>query len=159
MRPVAAWNLDDVGFDLLQQPQRFEFGNDLVACDEPVQPAVALRHFVVQRRVVGKHVVHRQPVTLPDVVVVEVMGRRDFHAAGAEGRIDIVVGDDRDPPPDDRQDNLLADKVPVAFVVRMHGHSAVAQHRLGSSGCHDEMAVTGSQRVAEVPQVAVFIGG
>ena len=35
---------------------------------------------------------------LADRVVVEVMGRRDLDAAGAESRIDVFIGNDRDLP-------------------------------------------------------------
>ena len=51
---------------------------------------------VVQRRRRREDVDLRQAVALADLEVVEVVRRRDLHAAGAELRIDELVGDDRD---------------------------------------------------------------
>ena len=50
-------------------------------------------------------------MALADFVVIEVVRGRDFDAAGAELGIDIVVGNDRYAPADDRQIDFLADEV------------------------------------------------
>ena len=39
---------------------------------------------------------HRQVVAAADLEVVRVVRRRHLHRAGAEGRVDVLVGDDRD---------------------------------------------------------------
>ena len=71
-----------------------------------------------------------QTVRAADVEVGEVVGRRDLEGAGAEGRVDALVGHDRELAPQQRQDGRLADDVLVPLVVGVHGHGRVAQHRL-----------------------------
>jgi hypothetical protein len=57
----------------------------------------------------GEDVDHRQAVALAHFVVVEVVRRGDLHAAGAEGHVDVFVGDDRDQRPTSGSD-VLADQ-------------------------------------------------
>ena len=102
------------------------------------RPRYAAGHCVVERRVGREDVDQRQRVALADLVVVEVVRRRDLDAAGAERRVDVVVGDDRDLAVGERQPDLLADQVPVALVVRMHGDGGVAEHRLRARRGDDE---------------------
>ena len=52
----------------------------------------------------------RQVVALADLEVVRVVRRGDLHRAGAELRVDVLVGDDRDAPAGQRQ---LAPSVPI----------------------------------------------
>jgi len=49
-------------------------------------------------RIRREDVDHRQRMPLADLVVVEVVRRRDLDHAGAELAVDIVVGDHRDQP-------------------------------------------------------------
>ncbi len=95
----------------------------------------------------------------PDLVVVEVMRRRDLHAAGAECGVDIVIGDDRDAPTGQRQVDQLADEMPVAFVVGVYGDGGVAEHGLGARGGDDQRTGAVGQRIAHMPEVALFFLG
>ncbi len=157
VRAIAARNLDRVILDLVQQPQRLEFGDDLVACDEAVESAVGLGYLVVERRVVGQDVVHRQVMALADFVVIEIVRRRYLDAAGAELGLDVVVGNNRDLSADDGEFDFLAHEVTVALVVGVHGDGAVAQHGFGAGRRDDKMAVAVSQRIAEMPEFAGFV--
>jgi len=92
-------------------------------------------------------------VALADFVVVEIVRRRDLDAAAAEGRVDVVVGNDRDRPVDERQADLTTDEVAVALVVRVHGDRGVTEHRLGSRRGDNEVSGAVGERVAQVPEV------
>ncbi len=81
----------------------------------------------------------------------------DLHHAGAEFRIDVGIGDDRNRALRKRQTQGLADQVPVALVVRMHRNCRVAEHRFGSRGCDHDVPGAVLQRIAKVPQRAVFL--
>ena len=59
---------------------------------------------------------------------------RDLQRAGAELGLDVLVGDDLQLAPDERQDRLLADQPPVALVVGMDRDRGVGEHRLGPHG-------------------------
>ncbi len=106
----------------------------------------------------------RQVMPLANLEVVEVVRRRDLHRARALLGIGVLVADDRDLAPHQRQDHVLADQVLVALVLRVHGHRRVAQHRLGPrGGDHDEgrriVRVEGLalERIAQVPEMPLAL--
>ena len=97
-----------------------------------------------------------QVVPLADLEVVRVVRRGHLDRAGAERRVDVLVGDDRDPPAGQRQLDLGADQVLVALVVGVHRHRGVAEHRLGpGGGDHDRVVAVA---VADRDQLAVVVG-
>ncbi len=77
-------------------------------------------------------------MALADREVVRVVRRGHLDGAGAELRVDVRVGDDRDGPVGQRQLDPLADEVRVPLVVRVDGHGGVTEHRLGAGGGDDE---------------------
>ncbi len=83
-----------------------------------------------------------QLVTLADLEVVRVVRGGHLDGAGAEGRIHMGIGDDRDATPGQRKFDIRADEVPVALVVRMNGDGGVAEHGLGPGGGDDDRVVT-----------------
>ena len=98
----------------------------------------------------------RQVVPLADLEVVRVVRRGHLHRAGAERRVDVLVGDDRDAPAGERQLDLGADQVLVALVVGVHGDGGVAEHRLGpGGGDHDRVVAVA---VPDRDQLAVVVG-
>ena len=68
-----------------------------------------------------------QAVVAADLVVERVVTRRHLERAGAELALDPLVGDHRHAAPDHGDDHLAADEVPVAIVVRVHGHGDVGR--------------------------------
>ena len=93
---------------------------------------------------------------LADLEIVEVVRRRDLHRARALLGVGIFVGDDRDAAADQRQNDILADQMPVALVVGMHRHRRVAEHGLGpGGGDDDELAGPALDRVTQVPEMAL----
>ena len=94
------------------------------------------------------------PVALPDRIVIEIVRRRDLHAAGAKRGIGVLVGDDRNASTGQRQFDEFAEEVSVAFVVRIDGQCAVTEHGLGAGSRYHQMALAVGQRVAHVPHVA-----
>ncbi len=69
-----------------------------------------------------------------DLVIVEIVRAGDLDSAGAEIRIGIFVGDDRNVAIGERQEHALADDGRIARIARMHGHRAIAQHGFGPRG-------------------------
>ena len=146
-----------VGLD--QRPERLEVRQHALAGLVAVEPRVGAALGRDGR--VGVHDVDLGAVVpLADVEVVGVVGRRHLHRAGAEGRIDEVVGDDRDLAPHERQHDGRAHERRVALVVRVHGHAGVAEHRLRTGGGNDHVVDAADrllERVAQVPQVTVDV--
>jgi hypothetical protein len=79
-----------------------------------------------------------QPVALADLEVVGVVRGRHLDRARAEARVDVFVGDDRDPPVGQRQRDRAADQVAVAVVVRVDRHRGVPEHRLRAGRRDDD---------------------
>ena len=52
-----------------------------------------------------------EPVRAADLEVVGVVAGGDLQRPGAELGVDVLVGDDRQPPADQRQDRVPADEV------------------------------------------------
>ncbi len=96
-----------------------------------------------------------QVVAAADLEVVRVVRRGDLHRAGAELRVDMLVGDHRDAAAGQRQLDLGADQVGVALVVGVHRDGGVAEHRLRPGGGDHEGVV--AVAVADGDQLAVVV--
>lgn len=97
----------------------------------------------------------RQTVALADLEVVGVVRRGHLDGAGAELRVDVLVGDDRDPASGERQFDLRADEVRVALVVGVDGDGRVTEHRLGAGRRDDDGGV--AVAVADGDELAVVV--
>ena len=98
----------------------------------------------LERAVRGDHAVlvedgqAGQVVPAPDLKVVRVMGGSHLDRAGAEGGVNVVVGDDRDAPAGQRELDRLPDQGGVPLVVGVDRDRGVAEHGLGAGrGDHD----------------------
>ncbi len=161
---IAARHHQFVGFDLVDESGRGQIVDDALSCNGAVESAIAAWHVFVEVRIDREDVDHRQVVALTDLVVVEVVRRRDLHAAAAECRIDVRVGDDRDLAIRQRQKDEPANEILIPRVVRVHRNGGVAEHRFGPRRRDDDVvaAVRGAgavaQRITEVPEAALLFG-
>ena len=69
-------------------------------------------------------------MTLAELIIVRIVGRRYLHRTGAEFGVDVFVGDDGNFAVRQRQKYRLADKVFVSLVLRIHCDRSVAEHCL-----------------------------
>ena len=153
---VAVGHAVPVLLDPLDQALGFQIVHDPPARLEPVEAAVSLGRIVVDPGVGVEDVDHLQPVALADLEIVEIVGRGDLDRAAALLRVGIVVGHDRQAPPDQGQDRVPADQVAVALVLRMDGDGGVAQHGLRPGRRHDDIpALFALDRIAQMPEMAV----
>ena len=156
-----------VRLDRLDEVQPLELRHDALARLEPIEPIEPARERGVGDALHGvkrqlrqhhlgvgvEHRRHRQPVPLPHLEVIEVMRRRDLHRARALLRVGIRVRHHGDAPPDQRQDDMLADKVAEPLVLRVYGHRGVTEQRLGARRRHHEVTPRlALHRIAQVPQ-------
>ena len=158
-RPLAV--TDRVGIWLLadELAVRLELGDDPLARLGRGQPDV-VAGFLVHGAVETHHRDRRQVVPLPDLEVGRIVRRRDLDGTRAKGWIDGVVGHDDAAPIDVRDQNIFADELRVAFVVRVYRDANVAQNRLRSGGCNaDPLAGRSTalvdDRVAHVGQLTL----
>ena len=142
--------------------------------DEPRVIVVALKPFEEVDIALERHLALRIEdidrsralglMPLADLEIVEVVRWRDLDRAGALLRIGILVGDDRDQAPDQRQPKTLAEQMLIARVVRMHRDRRVAQHRLRPRGGDRHpfaglLALRVHHRVFEVIKMPVGVFG
>ena len=106
--------------------------------------------------VFGQDILHRQVVAQADFEVVRVVGWRDLDDTRAKFAFNIGVCDDRDGPSGQRQDDVLADQVLVAFVFGMDGDSRVAEQRFRARRGQDEVAFPFHQRITQMVKMAVL---
>ncbi len=118
-----------------QQSLLLEIGHDVLAAREAILSRVRAG-LLVHRRLVGHHVGRLQAMSQADLVIGGIVGRRDFDRAGTEGRVHRLVGDDGDAPADGGQHHRLADQMPPALILRVHGDGGIAQDRLRAGGRH-----------------------
>ena len=159
--------------DLFKQAGGFEVGNDLFARVIAIHADVfggqqlAFVFLVITNGgVYGEYIYQAAmdhftqfilvAVALPDLVVVEVMCRRDFYTTGAKLGVNVLVGNDRDSPAGQWQIKILTQQVAIAFVAWMYGNSAVTEQGF-RSGCGDNnVAGAVAARITHVPHVAAF---
>ena len=129
----------------------FEVFDDLFARGKAIQSLVFAGVFVHCTVVV--HDAHDgQVVAQADLEVVGVVRGRDLHRARAEFQIDVVVGDDRDLAPDERENERLADHMLVPLVLGVDGDGRIAEHRFGAGRRDDDELVAVLDGVFEVPE-------
>ena len=110
VRAAAARHDHPVRLFADEQTLRREIGEHRLARRVAIEAAILLRRVVVDRRVEIEDRDRREAVALADLPVVEVVRRRDLHAAGAEGLVDVGVGDDGDRAAGERQRDLFSDQ-------------------------------------------------
>ena len=99
-----------------------------------------------------------QIVTAADLKIVGIMRGSHLHATCTEFFIHVIISDHRDFTSGDRQDQFLTDQIAIAFIFRVHSHCHVAQHRFRTCGGHSHMTGAIGIGIADVPQLAAFIG-
>ena len=159
---IPARHHQPVRLDRFQQSLGLEVGDDARARIEAVETLIRGRCRFVDAGIDGEDVDQRQVVPAADGMVVEVVRGGDLDAAGAECGVDVVVGDDRDQSAGQRQQDLSADQVPVAFVLRMHRDGRVAKQGFRAGGGDDQYlrrrpALAVGDGITDVPERTRFL--
>ena len=81
----------------------------------------------------------------------------DLEAACAELNVDVVVLDDGDLPPHERDNDAPSAEVLVLRVVRIDAHGRVTHDRFGSGGSHDGVSVFADDAIAQVVEFALLL--
>src|SRR5262249_31655580 len=118
---------------------------------EPVEALIGLWSSVSYPGVECENADGRQPVTRGDLIIVEIMRGSDFDAPSAELRVDILVCDDGDGAPGQRQNDALTDQCAIALIARIDCYRDVAEHRLGARGCNSNATGVLGQRITDLP--------
>ena len=107
--------------------------------------------------IVVKDVDGGEVVFLAQHVVVYVVRGGDLEAACAELNVDIIVLDDGDLPPHERDNDAPSAEVLVLRVVRIDAHGRVAHNRFGSGGSHNGVSVFADDAIAQVVEFALLL--
>ncbi|MBA7599405.1 hypothetical protein ES703_06438 [subsurface metagenome] len=142
-----------MGFHLHQKPLFLQISQNRLAAGEAVKPMV--RACLLVHRPIGVQDIHQgQSLTLADLEVHRVMGWGYLHRPGAERGVYSIIGDDGDPPANDRQDSFSAQKVPVAIILWVYRHGGVAEDGLRASGGHCNKAILIGEGVADIVEMS-----
>ena len=138
--PVAASDVVGIGFNFVEESLFLQICHDEFPCLESVETTVSFRDIVVQPGRYIKDVDLRKIVTLADPVVVRVMGGRHLHHARAKGRINKLVGNNRDFSSCEGKGDHLADQMRIPFILRIDGNCGITQHGFRPGrGNHDNI--------------------
>src|SRR5262249_12058884 len=150
------------------QSRLFEFSNDELPRFETILATIPCNPIAgfaprqecscVDARISIKDTDLVQAASFSDFEIIEIVPRRNLQRSSTKSPIHIRIGNDWNNSSGDRQTNILADPIPIAFVFRMNRDRGVAEHRLRASGRDDEV-LSGiiSQRVADVPEFSVCV--
>ena len=111
-------------------------------------------------RVLIENVDLRQVVGLTHGVIVGVVSRGDLDETGAKVGVDMPILKDGDLAVDDGELNGLTHEGGLLGILRRDCNARVAEHGLGARGGNDDVVLAVdrlSQRVAQVPQVALLV--
>ncbi len=154
---IAARNHEPVFLDPLDEAGALQLRDDDGARIEAVKAAEAMRHVVIEGRARREDVELGKSVPKANLIVVEIVRRCDFDAAGTEFRIDVGIGNDADRAPGKRQQECLADEVSVAQVVGIYRNGGISQHRLRPRRGNRDVPGAILERVAQMPQMPLFL--
>ena len=121
------------------ETESFEFGDDLLAGLEPIEPAERLGRVLTHRCLVRHYVEHGQATSPTHLKVVHVVRGRDLHQPCAERWIHQLIRNDRNGPTGQGQFDLRPNQTGVTFVLGAHRHTGVAEHGLWPSRRHGEV--------------------
>ncbi len=108
MTALAVSHCMNIWLCFYQQACFLQVGQHLLAGFVAVQPRItpgSLRHCAV----LGNHNRRRQVMTLADGKIIGIMGRRNFHSAAAEFRVNVIIGNNGNLPVHQGQYNGFAD--------------------------------------------------
>ncbi len=89
-------------------------------------------------------------------VVIRIVGRGHFDCAGAEFRLDKIVGHYRNLAIHQRQHQHLPDQLAISFVFGVYRHGRVAQHRLRPRRRHSNRAVAVFEWITKIIKLALL---
>ena len=142
--------------DADQKALSFEIFDSSLAGFVAIHAAIFFGYVVIHLGGLGEHRDGFEVVALTHRKVIEVMRRRDLHAARAELTVNVFVSDHRNGAVAKRQHDFFTDQIFVAFVFRMHGNGLVTEKRFRTGRC-DHYAFTAiCGRIADFPEVTVF---
>lgn len=98
-----------------------------------------------------------QIMTFADLEIVEIVGRGDLHGTGTEGRISVLVSDNRDSTIGERENDFSANEIFVTVIVGIYSDSDVTKESLRASSGDDELGVAVDDFVSDVPEVTLFV--
>mmetsp|Transcript_3095 Transcript_3095/g.9184 ORF Transcript_3095/g.9184 Transcript_3095/m.9184 type:complete len:352 (+) Transcript_3095:1410-2465(+) len=139
------------------QTARHQILPELFPRHEPVQTLV-LSGVPIQRPVVVHDVDELQVVPLPELVIVNIVPRRDLQCTGSKLHIHVRVGNDRNRPPARHGHHRPPpEQVPESRILRVHRQRRIAKNRLRPCRGNRNRLVRPLDRVLEVVQRALLL--
>ena len=129
-----------VVLDFDQYAVSLKIFNDLVSTFKTICPLIRARVLIHSTRFIN-HLDLFQTMIQSNFKIIEIVSRSDLQTARPELDIHIRIGNNRNLPIDNRKDDLLPNHRPIAFILRIHGHSRISEHGLRPGGRHDNETI------------------
>ena len=137
-------------FDPYQETQLIELLHYGFPCLVPVHTGVPAA-VIVYRTVIIHYIYDGQVMPFPDLEVIRIMCRSDLYDTHAELHIHIVIGYHRHLSVHDRQHYLLADQLPVSFIIRIDSDCRITEHSLGTRGRKLQIIIGPDDLILDMP--------
>src|SRR5262245_32583449 len=99
---------------------------------------------------------HWQMMSLPHEVVIMVMRGGYFDSASSKGWVHMIIGDDRNMAASQWLEEHLANQMTIALILWVDSDSNISKHCLRARCGKGDGVCTVDERVAEVPERAIF---
>ena len=150
-------------FGFHQETLRLQIGNDPFPGIETIHALIVSGRQIVDFSIQGKDIDRHQVMTLPDLIVIEIMRWGNFHATSTEFPINISIGNNRNGSFTQRQAHMASNQMLIAQIFGMHSNSHVPQHGLRARGGDNQgfcrisaIAIRLLNGIANMPHGAIF---
>ena len=143
-------------FHLYQMTSRLQFLHYFLAHHKAVFTHKQLTG-LIDGAVIVKDINGRQVMLLPQLVVVDVVGRGNLQTAGTEVHGYVLIQDNGHLAVDQRYDGRFAMQVLVALIVRVDAHGRIAQDGLRPGGGDGYSGVFARHRVGHVVEFGLHL--
>ncbi|OPX89243.1 MAG: hypothetical protein A4E52_01055 [Pelotomaculum sp. PtaB.Bin013] len=152
---TVAYTMGQV-FSFQKVTARLQVAHNFFAAVIAVQPLVTRARFRAHLALFINYYDLLQTMPVPHLKVVGIVGRGDFNRPCAEGRVHILVGDERHLPPDQGQNKHFSNQSGIALVIRVHRHGRVTKHRFRPGGRDNNMPFPVFKRIFQIPKMPGF---
>ena len=145
-----------------EKPHLIQFLYDCFPCLVAIH-TTELSTVFIDGRIIIQDIDLRQIMTLSDLKVVRVMGRRDLNHTGTEFHIYISVCHHRNFPVYNGKHQLLSDNILISVIIRIYRNSSITQHGFRSGrcklykSCGAYTAVILDHRILDMPEMSCLL--
>ena len=153
---IASADIVVIIFDFNQCPFCFQIGNNGFPCFVTIHAGI-LRIIVCNFCIVSHNIDDWQVMPQTNFKVVRVVGWGNLYNACSEVHFYIVIGNNRNFPMYQRQNQSLANQMLIPFIIRVDCNGRITQQGFWTGGCQFQIAAAILQRIPQVPEMTCLV--